>query len=52
MNETEQIIKEIEFLRHMLRELINIVSVIEDKIQILKRRKDKLNNKMEKEGKI
>ena len=36
--QTEQ---EIEFLRNILRELINMVSVIEDRIQMLKRRREK-----------
>jgi len=41
MEQEKQIEQEIEFLRNTNRELVNMVSVVEDRIQVLKRRLSK-----------
>ena len=44
METEKQIEQEIEFLRNTNRELSNIVGVVEDRIQLLKRRLKKLKS--------
>jgi len=47
MEQEKQIEQEIEFLRNTNRELVNMVSVVEDRIQVLKRRLSKLKSSKE-----